>query len=138
MPNNFGYMFNRLFYDEPVLNKLEEYSKQYENKSEREIYSEIQRVQKEVPNEVKVQHLKNLELLSQMDMFSQQSHKSNVSYLRDLVEIDENDYNSSHLSRSQYVTGSSLLLWFLLVTSLYRRPYYRRGFGRRGFGRYPY
>lgn len=135
MANNFGYMFNRLLYDESVLEELDKYSSQYEGKSDRELHEEIQRVQKEVPNEIKVQHMKNLELLSQMDMFSQQSYKSNVSYLKSLVEIDESVPYSSSIPRSQYVSGSSLLLWFLLVVALYRRPYYRRGYRRR---RYPY
>ncbi|MBS4536629.1 hypothetical protein GOQ29_13475 [Clostridium sp. D2Q-14] len=139
MSNNFGYMFNRLFYDESVLNELEKYSSQYENISDSELYVEIERVQKEVPNEIKAQHMKNLESLSQMNMFSEGSHSSDISHLRNLVEIDESNSYPSSISRSQYVSGSSLLLWFLLVVALWRRPFGRRGFRRkRGFGRYPY
>lgn len=133
MANNFGYMFNRVLYDDSVLDELETYSKKYENTSDRELIYEIEKVQKEVPNEVKLQHIKNLELLSQMDTFSQQNSSDSVSYLKDLIQVNENVSNSPRLSRGQYVSGASLLLWFLLVAALYRRPFGRRGFGRRGY-----
>jgi hypothetical protein len=133
MPHNFGYMFNRILYDDYVLDELEKHSKKYENISDRDLIYEIERVQKEVPNEVKLHHMKNLEALTQMNTFSQQSSSDNLPYLKDLIKVDENVPSSSRLSRSQYVSGSSLLLWFLLVVALYRRPFGRRGFGRRKY-----
>ncbi|MTI67354.1 MAG: hypothetical protein FH753_12265 [Firmicutes bacterium] len=132
MDYNFGYMFNKLLYDDSVLEKLDKYSKDYENKSNREILSYIEKLQADVSNDIKLQHIKNLELLSKMEGFTEENAIVNIKYLKRLLKVNENVSNHTRLNRNQYVSGSSLLLWFLLVTLIYRRPFGRR----RPFRRY--
>ncbi|EOD00834.1 hypothetical protein [Caldisalinibacter kiritimatiensis] len=137
MADNFEYMFNRLLYDEAVIEELDKYSKEYQDKTDREILAEIEKVQAEVPNEVKLQHIKNLELLSKMEGFKEENPMADMEFLKQLIRVDENASESRTLSRRQYVSGSSLLLWFLLLTVLYKRPFNRRPF-RKPFRRFPF
>lgn len=130
-PISFGNMFNEILYDEQVIEQFDEFSKKYKDKEDEEIYSEIDRLQKEVSEEIKKKHLKNLELLSQIEGFTTQETVREVENVKKLLKIknsSENKKVSEREIRRQYVSPSSLLLWFLLLTVIYRgrKRYYRR------------
>lgn len=126
--NDFGAVFCNLFYDESILEQFQEFSTKYADVSDMEIYSQIDKLQAELSNEVKQMHIKNLDALANVEGFSEYNIAESVSEVKSLIKLDTKS-NSSPLSEeevwSQYVGGSSLLLWFLLVTALFR--------GRRGF-----
>ncbi len=140
--NNFGYMFNRVIYDEDIMKQFDEFSNEYTDKSDRELYTEIEKVQSEVSTEVKKKHINNLEHLAQMEGFMSDGTVRDIDRIKKIIKIDESSSRFKNVNResidAQFVSRSSLLLWFLLVTVLYRgRRRYRRPY-RFPFRRYPY
>ncbi|WP_427339048.1 hypothetical protein [Caloranaerobacter sp. DY30410] len=134
---NFDYMFNRILYDDIIINKFDEFLKKYGDKPDRYIYQEIEKVQKEVPDAVKVRHIKNLEAISKFEGFVTEDIKREIEKLKRLINVDssENKKISDRELESQFFSPSSLLLWFLLLVIIYRRRY-RRPYHRRPYRYY--
>ncbi|WP_069649366.1 hypothetical protein [Caloranaerobacter ferrireducens] len=132
---NFDYMFNRILYDDIIINKFNEFLEKYADKSDKYIYQEIERVQKEVPDAVKVRHIKNLEAISKFEGFVTEDIKREIEKLKRLINVDssENEKISNRELESQFFSPSSLLLWFLLLVIIYRRRRYRRPYHRRPY-----
>lgn len=134
--NNFGYMFNNVFYDENILNQLEAFNEEYADKTDAELYAAIEEAQANVDNEVKKKHIKNLELMAQMEGFVSENTVRNINNVKQLIKIDETSTKSRRYSRrridSQFFAAGSLLLWFLLVAVLFRGSRFRGPYG------YPY
>ena len=134
--NNFGYMFSNVFYDEDTMSQLDGFSKEYESKTDAQLYEAIEKTQAEVDIEIKKKHVKNLELMAQMEGFIDDTTTRSINDIKKLIEIEETSssargysrYNSRRIE-AQFFSSSSLLLWFLLVTVLYRGSRFRRPFG---------
>lgn len=137
--NNFGNMFNQIFYDDKMMEQFDTFAEQYKDISDEELYSEIDRVQSELSEEVKQKHLNNLGLLAQMEGFVPNETVQSIERAKKLIKVNTSSSRSRPLSereiRRQFVGGASLLLWFLLLVVIWRgrRPFYGRPF--RG---YPY
>lgn len=127
MTNDFGNMFSGIIYDENIRTQFDEFSKNYSDKSEREIYREIDRVQSEVSNDIKKRHIKNLETLAQMEGFINERTVRDITRIKRLIRLDETSSSNTKNIETQYTSPTSLLLWFLLLTSIWRGRY-RRGF----------
>lgn len=127
---------NKSFLDNESYNKYSEFVEDKKDKSDRYFYNEIEKVQSEVSNELKARHLNNLEYLSKMEGFINDDIKRKIEYIKSLIKVEESE--SLQDIESQFFGGSSLLLWFLLVTVLFRKGgRNRRGRrNRRGFYRY--
>lgn len=137
--NNFGNMFNQIFYDDKMMEQFDTFAEQYKDISDEELYSEIDRVQSELSEEVKQKHFNNLGLLAQMEGFVPNETVQSIERAKKLIKVNTSSSRSRPLSereiRRQFVGGASLLLWFLLLVVIWRgrRPFYGRPF--RG---YPY
>lgn len=126
---------NKSFLDNETYNKYSEFVEDKKDKSDRYFYIEIEKVQSEVSNELKARHLNNLEYLSKMEGFINEDIKRKIEYIKSLIKVEESE--SLQDIESQFFGGSSLLLWFLLVTVLFRKGGKNRrgGRNRRGFYR---
>lgn len=128
--SNMSHLLNRMILGEESVDKYDEFLKQYGEKSDEELFDEINKLQSEVPDDIKKIHLRNLDRLSRMEGFVDSKVRERIDYIRETIKIEES--SDRRYSRNvQYFGGSSLLLWFLLVTALFRRPIYRRGYRRR-------
>ncbi|KPU27987.1 hypothetical protein TR13x_01170 [Caloranaerobacter sp. TR13] len=132
---NFDYMFNRILYDDIIINKFNEFLEKYEDKSDKYIYQEIERVQKEVPDAVKRRHIKNLEAISKFEGFVTEDIKREIEKLKRLINVEssENKKISDRELENQFFSPTSLLLWFLLLVMIYRRRRYRKPYHRRPY-----
>lgn len=128
--NNLVDALNKSFLDNETYNKYSEFVEEKKDKSDRYFYNEIEKVQSDVSNELKARHLNNLEYLSKMEGFINEDIRRRIEYIKSLIKIEESE--SLQDIESQFFGGSSLLLWFLLVTVLFRKG----GRNRRGFYRY--
>ncbi|AOT71596.1 hypothetical protein [Geosporobacter ferrireducens] len=130
----YGYLLNPITMEQTHSEKFQEYMKQYEGASERQIMSEIMRVRGEVSKEVVDKHIKNLELMGQMEGFSNAEVRERIAMVKNMLIVNAPAASSRTVETTQF-GGSSLLLWFLLLSAIWRRPFFRRpGFGRPGFG----
>lgn len=130
----YGYLLNPVVMEKEHLEKFEEYMKQYEGASERQIMSEIMRVRSEVSKEVVDTHIRNLELMGQMEGFTNAEIRQRIDMMKNMLAANAPAASSGRVETAQF-GGSSLLLWFLLLTAIWRRPFFGRpGFGRPGFG----
>ena len=130
----YGYLLNPIVMEKTHYEKFEEYMKQYEGASERQLMSEIMRVRGEVSSEVVNTHIRNLELMGQMEGFADAQIQQRIAMMKNMLTA--NAAASSGTVETAQWGGSGLLLWFLLLSSIWRRPGFGRpGFGRPGFGR---
>lgn len=120
--NDFINVFNKTILDETQMKEIEGYTKEYGDKSEQYLAREIMKIKASVPSNVIDQHIKNLDHLSQMEGFITIEMKQRIDMLKRILN------NPSGRSQSnvegQFFGGSGLLLWFLLLTSIWRKPYY--------------
>lgn len=108
------------------LGQFDEFMTQYGELSEPYVYREIAEVKSKVSKEVLQQHIKNLDALYQMDGFVTDSHRQRIHIVRSILTEDIPSENNLHLSKDvegQFLYGSSLLLWFLTLLAIWRRPY---------------
>ncbi|RKD30880.1 hypothetical protein [Thermohalobacter berrensis] len=132
--NNLAYMLNRIMMGEEEYKKFEEFMDEYGDKSDDYLYREIEKVQAEVSNDLKRQHLKNLEYVAKMEGFVTDETRRKIERVKGIIKIDEDVesrspyYRRPYYYRGDFFRGSSLLLWFLLLTLLFRQRRFRRPF----------
>lgn len=131
--NNMNYLLNRMIIGEESVDRYDEFLNEYGQKSDEELYQEISKVQADVSNEAKKIHVRNLERLSRMEGFVDDDVRRRVEKVKGLIKIEESGSRRYSRGSAQYFYGTSLLLWFLLVTALFRKPYYRYGYRRRPY-----
>jgi hypothetical protein len=132
--NNRVYMINRMILNDEEMKEFEKYMEEYGQVPDRYLLREISRVQRELPNELKMQHINNLEQLSKMQGFVDDEIRNKINSVKRIIIIDNSSStdNTENISEDiGYFEGSSLLLWFLLLTFLFRRRnYYYRSIRR--------
>lgn len=133
--NNSGKMIVKAFINDEAYGKYEKFLEEYGEKSDQDLYKEIENVQSEVSNDIKKQHLNNLELLGKMNGFISDEIIKRINYTKKIIIIEEENNSLSNNVEGQFFGGASLLLWFLLVTVIFRKGKRRRR-RRRGFNRY--
>lgn len=129
-------MLGKAILQDDLMGKYDEFLNKYKDKSDRELFEEISRVQSKLSPEVKRQHIRNLEYLSQMGGFVDEEVKKRINFAKRLIVIDdatEKTDSSMDVSTAQFFGGSSLLLFFLLLTTLFRGRRYYYGPYRRPF-----
>ncbi|MBS4534621.1 hypothetical protein GOQ29_03225 [Clostridium sp. D2Q-14] len=135
--NNMGHLLNRMILGEESVDKYDEFLKEYGQKSDEELFVEIDKIQKEVPDGIKSIHLRNLDRLARMEGFVDSDTIDKIDYVKKIIKVEESSNRRYSGVNVQYFGGTSLLLWFLLLTVLFRRPRFRRGH-RRGHRRIYY
>jgi len=138
--NDFAYNFSKALLKEEELKKIDEYTNQYVDMPDRYIFQEIMRAKAAVPQNILDQHIKNLEHFSQMEGFVTEPMKQRINQIKKILSspVGTKNTQSTDVDSQFFFGGSSLLLWFLTLTALWRRrgygtPYY----GYPGIG-YPY
>ncbi|MFT9497485.1 hypothetical protein [Anaerosolibacter sp.] len=109
--------------------KLGEYNKfleQYGNVPDKYILREMYRVKGEVSQEVLSQHIKNLDALSNMEGFVTDDHKQKIEMVKNILTAETRISRPSQQAEveTQFWGGSSLLLWFLTLAAIWRRPFF--------------
>ena len=107
-------------------NEMEKFNglmKQYGNMPSRQIYREIARVKNDISKEVIDQHIKNLDALSAMGGFVTEEQKGKMERVKTLLK-SETAYqvpgsNQSSSVETEFVSGTSLLLWFLILVAIW-------------------
>lgn len=131
--NNVANIISKVILSEDLMKKYEEFQKEYSDKSNDYLLREINRVKGEVSQEIRLQHIKNLEYLAQMEGFVTDEVKQKIAVVKEVLNIEDISSNVNPNPSNQFLTGSSLLLWFLLVSLLFRPGFFRRPFRRRRF-----
>ena len=119
----FAYFLNEKILTPKQTTEFKEFSKKYENKSKRYIAKEILKTKSSVSQEVIQQHVHNLDLMAQMQGFVNEEKVANIEYAKKLL-LQETPYsNRRNIQPSsietQYVSGTSLLLWFLILVMIW-------------------
>ena len=129
--NPFISTFNEMALTEDDLTKIEQYQEIYADKPENYLLREIIETKNMVSENVLKQHINNLNLMSQMEGFVSREQKNKIEYLKNLLESDTTVYRRRgrrmpDVQEQSFVSGSSLLLWFLLLSVIWRRPFIYR------------
>ncbi|QEK12785.1 hypothetical protein FQB35_10845 [Crassaminicella thermophila] len=123
----FPRMLNGFILTDEQIKQFDGFMKKYRNKPDRYIFREIAKVKNEVSEEVLQQHIKNLDLLEQMEGFVQDQNKERIKTVRKILTTNTASFNQKQQSApaTQFVSGASLLLWFLILVAIWPRSYYR-------------
>lgn len=121
--NSFAYFLNQKILSPEQTKEFKEFSKKYENKSKRYVAREILKTKSNVSEEVIQQHVHNLDLMAQMQGFVDEEKVANIEYAKNLL-LQETPYSNNRYTKrssveAQYVSGTSLLLWFLLLVIIW-------------------
>ncbi|WZL71934.1 hypothetical protein QBE52_12560 [Clostridiaceae bacterium 35-E11] len=133
LENNFSYMLGQMFLNEEQIKEFNAFMKEYAGKSDRYIFREIARVKNEVSQEELQQHIANLDHLYNMKGFATEEVKSRIDTVKKILTSKSPAFSPRNIQQSapktQFFFGSSLLLWFLALVAIWRRPF----FGYPGF-----
>ena len=110
-----------LIFPADQIEKYNEFKKQYENVSTRQIYREIARLKNEVSQEVLDQHIQNLDAIANMGGFINEGHKGKIEQIKSLLGYQNvsRARGSSLRVETEFVSGTSLLLWFLILVAIW-------------------
>ncbi|PAB58553.1 hypothetical protein [Anaeromicrobium sediminis] len=132
--NKSEYMPNPILLNAEQQEEFNKYRAKYADKSNKYILREMMRVKSQVPQEMVQKHIKNLNLMSQMEGFDPEKIQPRVDMVKRLLSINMPSQNTIQseepIAESQFFFGGALLLWFLALAAIWRRPYYRRPYGR--------
>lgn len=129
----FVYLFHEIALSKEDIAQLEEYHKEYANKSETHILRKIIEIKNTLSKEVLQQHKKNLNLLTQTEGFLSEDQKKKIQYLIHLLDSDialrrRKGVEFSGEKEQSFKGKNSLLLWFLLLSIIWRKPSFRYPF----------
>jgi len=137
-----SYALDFLMLPSEYVPKFNEFMTQYGELSDHEIFKNIIDIKSQISSNVLNQHINNLNLLSQMNGFVNETTKQRIQLVKGALAEDTGSSNSHNVVETQFFGGTSLLLWFLILAGIWRRPFYgfrgRPGFGGGFFGRRPY
>ncbi len=131
MDTSMNYNIEQIIWPAGEMDKFNEYQQQYGNMPDKGIYQEIMRVRSEVSQETIQQHIHNLEALAQLQGFTNDAQRQRIDYVKSLLNAPGGQRGKESSTESQFFGGTSLLLWFLLLNGIWRRPI------RGPIGRYP-
>ncbi|MFZ5967441.1 MAG: hypothetical protein ACOYVK_09755 [Bacillota bacterium] len=125
--NSFAYSFNKAVLSEDQMKEIDTYMQAYANVPDQYILRDIMRVKSQVTPDILNQHIKNLDHLSQMEGFVTEDTKERIDRVKRI--LTRTSGRSSKIQQSNpesqiFFGGAGLLLWFLLLTAIWRTPYY--------------
>lgn len=104
-----------------------EYMEKYGGMTDNQIYGEMNIVKGQVSSEVVRQHIQNLDAIAQMQGFVDNNTRQRINKTKEVLTSTVGQNSKSNVD-AQFFGGTSLLLWFLILVSIWRRPY-GGGFG---------
>ncbi|WP_425447671.1 hypothetical protein [Dethiothermospora halolimnae] len=119
--NNIPTLINKSLLEDEQLKKVDKLKKEYNNKPDRYLYREIVKLRDNMDLELRKQHYNNLVQLEKMEGFVDDNIRRKINRLKGLLEVNEKSSNSKAESDGNYFSESSLLLWHLSTTFLFRK-----------------
>ncbi len=98
-----------------------QYMEKYGGMTDSQIYNEINVAKGEVSGDVVRQHITNLDAIAQMQGFVDNHTRQRIVRTKEVLASNLSS-NVRHNVESHFFGGSSLLLWFLILVSIWRRP----------------
>lgn len=125
--NTWGnYKLEYFLFPSEEFDRFNEYVGKYGGLSDYQIYDEINTVKGQVSSDVVKQHMQNLDAISQLQGFVDNHTRQRILKTKELLASTAGGNTKSNVE-TNYFGGSSLLLWFLVLVSIWRRP--NGGFG---------
>ncbi|MCT4593570.1 MAG: hypothetical protein N4A57_04770 [Anaeromicrobium sp.] len=117
----FAYVLNSSLLSPEEQEEFEKFRNEYKNKNKRQISRDILRLKSRVSQDVIDQHIQNLDALAQMQGFVTDETRSNIEYVKRLLSQNTRvrPGANSYPPQQQYVSGTSLLLWFLILAAIW-------------------
>ncbi|KAB3530506.1 hypothetical protein [Alkaliphilus serpentinus] len=121
------------------IGKFNEFMEEFGDVSDYDLYKQILDTKSKVSANVLNQHMKNLDALSSMTGFVTDSTKGRIELVKRVLNTDTGSSKPKSHVENQFWGGSSLLLWFLILAAIWRRPFFGGpGFGGGFLGRGPF
>ncbi|AKL94760.1 hypothetical protein CACET_c12950 [Clostridium aceticum] len=126
---NRGYTLDFILLPSQHIGEFNDFMMQYGDKSDYDIFKEIAEVKGKVSQDLLKQHTANLNALSQMNGFVTDMTQERIEVIKEILAEDTGSSNNvSNIDSQFFFGGSSLLLWFLILAGIWRRPFW--GFSR--------
>lgn len=124
--NQNAYALDLVMLPNDKLGEFNQFVDQYANVPDKYIWREMARVKGEVSNEVLSQHVKNLDALSKMEGFVTDAHRQKIEMVKSILNTETRLPRPAQQVgvETQFWGGSSLLLWFLTLAAIWRRPFF--------------
>ncbi|AOY77529.1 hypothetical protein [Clostridium formicaceticum] len=129
-----GYTLDFIMVPSQHIGQFNDFMAEYGDKSDYEIFQEIAETKSQLSQDLLSLHIKNLDSLSQMNGFVTDVTEQRIAAVKEILTEGTDSSNSgSSVDSRFFFGGTSLLLWFLILAAIWRRPF--GGFGRfSGFG----
>ncbi|WP_053955698.1 hypothetical protein [Inediibacterium massiliense] len=115
------YMMGSMPYMPYTMNPYDEFIAQYANLPQEDIWDEMYKLKNQVPQNLIQQYIHELDYFMETGTIYSPEQIETIDKIKDIL------MESSTLSapQTQYVSGTSLLLWFLILTAIWPkgRPY---------------
>ncbi|MCT4593237.1 MAG: hypothetical protein N4A57_03045 [Anaeromicrobium sp.] len=138
----FEYIPNPVLLNDEQQEEFDKFKAQYADKPNKYILREMMRVKAQVPQEMVEKHIKNLDLICEMEGFDKERIQPRVDMVKSLLRINMPSQNTIQSAEpivdSQIFFGGALLLWFLALAAIWRYPYYRTPYYRSPYYRRSY
>lgn len=121
--NDFVYIVNKAMLPKEQMKQIEKYSQEYLNKSDEYLMNEIMRVKAQVSPTIINKHINNLDHLSKMEGFITEDMKHRINRVKKILETPSKNPQTD--VESQFFRGGGLLLWFLILAIIWKKPYRR-------------
>ncbi|WP_129600805.1 hypothetical protein [Anaerophilus nitritogenes] len=122
--NNIPQMMNQFVLTDEQMKEFDNFMEKYGNLPDRAIFREIDMVKNQVSDDLLSQHIKNLELVEKMQGFVEKEHLGRIETVRRILNSPKPPQMKKEVTGQYFYGGSSLLLWFLTLAAIWRRPYF--------------
>ncbi|WP_053956485.1 hypothetical protein [Inediibacterium massiliense] len=122
--NNIPKMMNQFVLTDEQMKEFNELMDQYGNLPDRALFREIDKAKNQVSDELLNQHVKNLELAEKMQGFVGEEHIGRIETVKRILTSPKPPQMKKEVTGQYFYGGTSLLLWFLTLVAIWRRPYF--------------
>ena len=135
-----SYTIDPIIFPSSQMDKFQEFMNQYGAMPYRQLLQEMAMVKTQVSADDIQKYVNNLDHFAQMDGFVTEDHRRRIQDVRNVLLAPSAVAQPESNADSQFFfAGPALLLWFLALAAIWRRPIYG-GFPYGGFpyGGFPY
>lgn len=139
--SEFPYIINKAVLSNDQMTQIDKYSQKYYNKSEDFIMKEIARVKSQVSPTIIKQYVNNLDHLYKMEGVFAEDTKNKINRVKSILSnpsrnprrypnprqpVNPVEPENPGCVEDLACGGVALLLWFLVLVAIWRKPCYRR------------